>query len=115
MLSRSQTPINRDRFQAVYHAVRDVRVERIVLIEAEQLPAPAYLVISAVQFDPQKGVGTRLSDRDFGILVFREADEWRFVPAPPQLQPSHKPPPGESDLGPPATQPSYPWDEGGDY
>lgn len=113
LLSRSQTPLARERFQAIYYAVRSVTVRSIEPVRAQRLGDPAYLVISSVEFDPEQRVRLRRSDRDFAILVYQEAGEWRFIPAPASLQPASQP--ATDDEPAPESQPSYPWAEGRDY
>ncbi len=114
LVSRGAEPESKERFQAVYHAIRSVTIESIEPIEYRDIPQPAYLVINAVDLHADRPVAIRGVNRRFAIVVFREESEWRMVPAPSDLQP---PDDAEATTRPATTAapPDYPWDEDGDY
>ena len=80
-----------------------------------QIPPPAYLVISAVEFLPNQQVALRRGDNSrVAILVFEEEGELRMTLAPTELQPE----PDDEDTAistGPTSAPSYPWEQDGDY
>jgi hypothetical protein len=114
LVSRAREPESKQRFQAVYYAIRAVTVESIEPVELRDVPQPAYLVISAVDFNPDREVALRGGNRRIAMIVFREEGEWRMVPAPSELQPVDEAP---STSSAPASIPpaEYPWDQDGDY
>lgn len=116
MVSRLREPETRERFAAMYHGVRSVVVESLEPIELRDVPPPAYRVITAVELDPQARVAVRGSERRVAILIFQENGAWRMLPAPAALQPGHERRENDEELVSQSTsQPSYPWDESGDY
>lgn len=116
LVSRAREPESKERFQTVYYAIRTVIVESIEPIELRDVPRPTYLVISALDFDPDRKVALRGGKSRIAMLVFREEGDWRMVPAPSELQPQETAATATSSA-PADTQPAaaYPWDEDGDY
>lgn len=114
LVSRSANPESKERFQAIYYAIKSVTVETIEAVELPGLPPPAYLVVSVVDFHPDRKVSVRAgANREIAILVFKEDERWRMVPAPAELQPVEQLPATTS--APTTSAPHYPWDEDGDY
>jgi len=114
LVSRAVSPESKERFQAIYYAIKSVTVETIEAVELAELPAAAYRVVSTVDFHPDRKVTLRVgANRDIAILVFKEEGRWRMVPAPAELQPEEKRPATTS--APSTSAPHYPWDEDGDY
>lgn len=114
LVSRRAEPESKERFAAVYFAIRTVTVESIEPIAYRDLPQPAYLVVNAVDLHPDRRLAIRGVNRRFAIVVFREGSEWRMAPAPSELQP----PDEDAAASRPASTaalPEYPWDEDGDY
>lgn len=110
-VSRYVTPESRERFTAIYHAVRAVRVESIKPIDAPRVSAgTSYLINCQVEFDPDSPVRRRHLDPELAILVFKEEGQWRMRPAPASMQP-RKPAATEPASQPAASAPAYPWDE----
>jgi len=114
LVSRAHTPESRERFDAIYQATEAVAVESVELIDVPRIPPPVYLVISAVELDPQQKIKLRETHRKIAILVFKEGEAWRMAPAPAELQPKDEPPPTTTSA-PTTSAPAYPWDEDGDY
>lgn len=118
MVSRRFEPESRERFEAIYHAIQSVRVEKIEQVQSDRLsalPPPVYRVVSDIKLDPQRAVAMRGPNRKIAILVFREQGDWRMVTAPPQFQPKAAPASQPAEpASQPTSQPSYPWDETGD-
>ena len=114
LVSRLCDPESRDRFQAVFHAIRALYIQSIEPIERPRLSDEVYLVVSQVDFHPESKVRLRRKHNAIAILVLKEDDAWRMIPAPSDLQPSDDEP--EPTTSAPATsQPDYPWDEDGDF
>jgi hypothetical protein len=128
LVSRYEDPQRREQFDKLCGNLKRIEVESITeLGEAEirnvprpvgvNLPAPAYLVVSAIEFvNPEANVALRYRNRRLAILVFREEGAWRMRPAPSKMQP-REPHPGAEDQSedPPAESlPDYPWDRDGD-
>ncbi len=114
LVSRAANPESKERFQAIYYTIKSVTVETIEVVELPGLPPPAYLVVSTVDFHPDRKVSVRAgANRDIAILVLKEEGRWRMVPAPAELQPEEKHPATAS--APTTSAPHYPWDEDGDY
>ncbi|MEP0847351.1 MAG: hypothetical protein HRF50_11115 [Phycisphaerae bacterium] len=114
LVSRDETPVSRDRFDAIYQAVRTVLVETIRPLDVRTPEnETVYLVVSRVEVDPQSRVAVRHREPELAILVFREAGAWRMRPAPRELL---KPGDGSAAESAPATTsaPTYPWEETGD-
>lgn len=114
LVSRDETPVSRDRFDAIYQAVRTVLVESIRPLDVRTPEdETVYLVVSRVEVDPQSRVAVRHREPELAILVFKEAGAWRMRPAPRELR---KPGDGAvAESGPATTSaPTYPWDETGD-
>lgn len=114
LVSRQADPESRARFETILNSLRTLRIESIEEVELEQVPQPAYRVISEVEFLPNRKVALRRGDNSrVAILVFEEEGELRMAPAPSEQQPLTE------EAGPaaePATSaPSYPWDADGDY
>lgn len=114
LVSRDETPVSRDRFDAIYQAVRTVLVESIRPLDVRTPEdETVYLVVSRVEVDPQSRVAVRHREPELAILVFKEAGAWRMRPAPRELL---KPGDGAAAESAPTTTsaPTYPWDETGD-
>ncbi len=114
LVSRAYAPESRERFDAIYQATEAVTIESIELIDVPRIPPPVYLIISAVELDPQQQIKLRETHREIAILVFKEGEAWRMAPAPPELQPKDEPP-ATTTSAPTTSAPAYPWDEDGDY
>ncbi|QOJ13382.1 MAG: hypothetical protein HRU75_01460 [Planctomycetia bacterium] len=113
MVTRRREPETRQRFQAIYYAIRSVRIDDVATQSVRDLAEEAFLVTATVDFDPAARVAVRGSERRIALLIFREDGGWRMAPAPASLQPAR-----EDELHPasaPTTAPSYPWDVGVDY
>jgi len=113
MASRRRPPESRDRFQAIYHALRSVTVSAIDELDLPDFSGPVYRVITDVEFKPDSKVRLRQRGRAVAILVFREGGEWRMTPAPSRLQPQAEQPLETQPTA--AAAPEYPWDATGDY
>lgn len=128
LVSRYEDPQRREQFDKLCTNLKRIEVESIAeLGEAEirnvprpvgvDLPAPAYLVVSAIEFvNPEANVALRYRNRRLAILVFREEGAWRMRPAPSKMQP-REPQPGLEDQSadaPAEPLPDYPWDRDGD-
>lgn len=111
LVSRTREPESRERFQAIYYSIRNVRVEAIDEVTIPLLDPPVYRVVAAVDLDPNARVSLRGSKRSIALLVFREDGEWKLLPAPASLQPVEEEAEPESQ---PAPGPEYPWDQEGD-
>lgn len=114
LVSQRRTPESRERFQAVYYALRDVVVDRIEPIDLPHVPGPSYRVECDVSVRPDQPHAVKWQRRRIAILVLREEGEWRMVPAPSELQPplGDEPTPASA----PATReaaPDYPWEDTG--
>lgn len=114
LVSRIRTPESQGRFEAMLGAIASVDVVSIREVSPPDLPPPVFVVVSHVTFKPDQRVSARGQERDIAILVFREQDAWRMLPAPPALQPHDEAPPPASQPDEP-NLPPYPWDEGIDY
>lgn len=112
LVSRRADPESRERFQTVLHAIRALRINSINRLERPGATDDVYLVVSEVQFHPESKVRLRRKTNQVGVLVFKEEGQWRVMPAPAELQPTDEPDATESA---PASAPSYPWDEDGDF
>lgn len=112
LVSRTREPESRERFQAIYHSIRNVRVDAIDEVAVPLLDPPVYRVVAAVDLDPNARVSLRGSKRSIALLVLREDGEWKLLPAPASLQPFEEEPEPESQ---PAPGPEYPWDDEGDF
>lgn len=111
LVSRYETPVSRERFEAIYHAIRYVLVESIRPLAGRTIEGePVYLVVSQVEVDPESRVAVRHRDPRLAILVFKEGGAWRMRPAPRELTESQ---PAASQPDQPATAPVYPWDQDG--
>lgn len=115
LVARSRQPEPRERFEAIYHAMRTVKITEIEPVALRDLPSPAYRIVTEVEFDPESRVALRGANRDVAILIFHEEGEWRMLPAPAGLQPGEeKTPDDAADAA--TTQPvvEYPWEADGD-
>lgn len=115
-VARARTPESPERFELIRQALRRVRVAEIDEVDAPDLPAPTYRVLTEFELEPTSKLALQVEPRSLAILVFREADEWRMLLAPPAFQPRRGPttqpttaPQSEPNL------PDYPWDEDVDY
>ncbi len=111
LVSRFETPLSRERFEAIYRAVRSVVVEEIRPLQRHTAEnEPIYLVVSGVEVDPDSRVAVRHRDPRLAILVFQESGVWRMRPAPGDLLPASQP---ASDESPASTSApvTYPWDQ----
>lgn len=113
MVSRTKTPVDKERFQAIYYAIKSVSVDAIDPVAHEDLPETAYRVVSSVEFLPEKEIALRRgANQKIAILVFKEDGQWRMLPAPPKLQP--RAPTPTTTSAPTTTRPTYPWEDDGD-
>jgi hypothetical protein len=115
LVARSRQPEPRERFEAIYRAMRTVRIDEIEPIVLRDLPSPAFRVVTAVEFDPEARVALRGANRDIAILIFREGDDWRMLPAPAGLQPGDEPTDAEDDSLVASPVVDYPWEADGDF
>jgi hypothetical protein len=104
--------VSRDRFEAIYHAIRLVEVESIRALN-QRTPENeiAYLVVSHVEVDPKSRVAVKHRDPRLAILVFKEDGAWRMRPAPSEMVATSQPESGEAAAT--SSAPVYPWDEDG--
>lgn len=113
LVSRDVIPESQARFEAIYNAVRSVRVETIEPLEIDFEPLAdmtVHLVICAVEFDPGSRIRLRERGRRIGLLVFEENGALRMRPAPSELQP-REPVAPTTTSAPATTRPAFPWDE----
>lgn len=111
-VSRYAEPEPPDRFQAVYDAVRSVRVVGIDPLERGGPEGqPAWRVVTQVTFDPDSTIHLRRRNNRFAILVFQEQGRWRMMPAPSRLQPRSQPASGPTTTAASQPLPDYPWDQ----
>lgn len=114
LVTRTGDPETRTRFEKILNSLRTLHIESIEELDAPQGPRPMYLVISRVDFLPERKVALRRGNNSrVAILVLAEDGELRMGLAPPSLQP-----PGDAEQPTTittSTAPSYPWQEGGDY
>lgn len=115
LVARSRQPEPRERFEAIYRAMRTVHITDIEPVVLRDLPSPAFRVVTAVEFDPEARVALRGANRDVAILIFREGDDWRMLPAPAGLQPGNEPAETEDSDAVSAPAVSYPWESDGDF
>lgn len=129
LVSRAHNPESRERFELICEATASVRVELIERVETREYPTPAYRTVFEVELTPEAAQRRREFERKIAILIFPELGEWRMAAAPAEFQPpkeisqldnlaapeasSSIEEPGASAT--PASAPSYPWDEEGDY
>lgn len=112
-VSRVTTPETRERFKAIYHGIKSVHVESIEELDAArvpELPAPAYRIVSRIEFQPESRVTLRSRNRKPAILAFREGGEWRMMPAPASLQPRDPESQPATDSAPSEEPTYFPWD-----
>ncbi len=112
-VSRYAEPESPDRFNAIYNAIRSVRVVAIdPLPHGGPQRQQAWRVVTHVKFDPASAIHLRRRNNRFALLVFREQQRWRMMPAPSHLQPRTRPASRPSTTTT-ATRPvpDYPWDE----
>jgi hypothetical protein len=114
LVSRSFRPETRERFDAIYQAVRGVTVESIEKVDLPRLPPPVYLVVSDVELSAERSARLGESHRRIAILVLKELDRWRMAPAPAALQPADEESTATASAPATTSAPSYPWDEQGD-
>ncbi len=110
LASRRREPESRERFQAVYHAIQSLQVTGIERKEIPDLSPDVYLVTCHVEFQPEAKVELRRKTNDVAILVLKEDREWRFLPAPAELQPRRAADDAAQSAPSTAPAPSYPWD-----
>ncbi|MGD8452187.1 MAG: hypothetical protein PVJ57_10245 [Phycisphaerae bacterium] len=113
LVSRHCDPGSRDRFQAIFHALKSLEVTSIEPLPRADLADDVHLVIARLEFQPESEVRIRRQHNAVGILVFIEDGDWRMMPAPADLQPRAPETPTTSSA-PTTSAPSYPWDEDGD-
>jgi hypothetical protein len=113
--SRRREPESRERFEAVYHAIEALDVRAIEPVEVPLLTDRAYKVTCEVRFRPESQVRLRRQADQIAILVIREEEQWRILPAPARMQPQPEEAPSSSSGPVTTTAPSYPWDEDGDF
>ena len=116
-VSRRQNPEPKDRFERIYNAISKLTVSTIEEVQIDALPSPVYRVVSDVEFVEGKQPVFGEDRRSIAILVFREENEWRIIPAPSKLQPERIGRGRDDEVEPPATTSApveYPWDQTGD-
>lgn len=114
LVSRQCDPGSRDRFQAIFHALKSLEITSIEPLSRTDLAEGVHLVVARLAFLPESEVRLRRQHDAVGILVFIEDGEWRMMPAPAELQP-RSPAPTTTTSAPTTSAPSYPWDEDGDF
>jgi hypothetical protein len=115
LASRMREPEGRERFQAIFHAIRALHVQSIEPIDLPRVSDQTYRVTCHLDFHPDSEVRLRRKTDQIAILVLREEDCWRMLPAPSELQPAEELRPTTASAPTTTTAPSYPWDEDGDY
>lgn len=114
LVARTGDPESRGRFEKILNSLQSLAVESIEEIQIPQVPPPSYVVISKVEFLPERKVALRHRNNNrLAILILQEEGELRMTLAPPVLQP--EPDEESATTAPTATAPSYPWQQGGDY
>lgn len=114
LVTRTADPETRARFERVLHSLESLSVDRVREISLPDNTDPAYLITAHAVFRQDEPAAQRHGrERDLGIIVLLEDDEWRMALAPPQLQPSPESPESQGPAS--NSAPSYPWDEGIDY
>jgi hypothetical protein len=114
LVSRVADPESRSRFEKILNSLSSLTVESIEPLESSQVPPPAFVVLSRVEFLPDRRVSLRRKNNNrIAIIVFREEEEWRMIPAPPALQPEAEPETPTTSTT--TSAPSYPWQEDADY
>ncbi|UCG33368.1 MAG: hypothetical protein JSU68_01810 [Phycisphaerales bacterium] len=81
MVSVLTDPLEKERFENIWHAAEHVRIELIKrLPEKVDLPPPAYAVLARVKLREEyvKDEPVRL----VSVVAFREEGEWVFAPSP---------------------------------
>ncbi len=115
LVSRLHDPESRERFAKIFHALKSLRIEVIEEVDIPHIAPPCYAVVSRVEFHPNQKVALRRGEnRRIAMLVFREDDEWRMIPAPGEFQPGEEQPDAPPPE-PPAPEVEYPWDNDVDY
>ena len=115
LVSRTTTPESKQRFQAIYLGLKLVTVESIERItprKKSRLPAEVYRVVTNLEVRPSSRLEQRGIRRRIAILVFKEHDEWRMIPAPQRWQPVEEQPAAPQE--PTEDEPEeadFPWDE----
>lgn len=113
LVSRRRSPESRERFQAVYYALKNVVVESIEPIDLPNTPPPVFRVQCHVSIRPDQPHAVKWQQRRIAILVTQEDAQWRMIPAPSELQPPTDELPPQTA---PATQepvPDFPWEDTG--
>jgi len=115
LVTRKTDPESRARFIKVLHALRSLTVVSITELDRPDIASQAYLVISEVEFLPNKKVSLRRRDSNqIAILVLEEDNELRMTIAPSNMQPEPDVPATSS--APVTSSPSYDeWKADGDY
>lgn len=114
LVSRTRDPESRERFQAVFHAIRALRIDEIEPLDLPRVSDEVFLVVSKLEFHPDSKARLRRKNNRIAILVLKEGGEWRMMPAPSELQPPEEDMPTTTSA-PTTTAPSYPWDQDGDF
>lgn len=115
LVSRTTTPESKQRFQAIYLGLELVTVESIERItpgKKSRLPSEVYRVVSNLEVRPSSRLDERGIRRRIAILVFKEHNEWRMIPAPQRWQPVENEPPAPQDSTEDEPEEAdFPWDE----
>lgn len=115
LVSHTRDPESRDRFQAVFFAIRSLLVDSVEPIDLPRLSDEVYLVTSTVGFQPESKARLRRKNNRVAILVLKEDGQWRMLPAPSEFQPPAEEEVPTTTSAPTTSAPSYPWDEDGDF
>jgi len=108
--SRLREPETRERFEAVYHAIRSLHIDLIEPLALSGLPQPVYRVVCTADFHPDSRARLRRKSNRVAVLVIREQEQWRILPAPAEWQPDRDEVPESAPASVPTSVPSYPWD-----
>jgi hypothetical protein len=112
LVSRTRAPESQQRFERVYHGLESLSIESIEPVELGSVSPPAALVTIRVRLRPEQKATLRRERERFAIIVLKEDDEWRMMPAPSRFQPEEDEPAATS--APAEPTPDYPWDQEGD-
>lgn len=114
LVARTGDPESRGRFEKILNSLKSLAVQSIEEVQIPQVPPPSYVVTSQVEFLPDRKVALRhRGNNRIAILIVQEEGEFRMALAPPAWQPELDE--ESATTTSPATAPSYPWQQGGDY
>lgn len=110
LVSRYENPESRERFQAIYHSLKQMEVSAIDTLPPNERASAAYLVTCGVEFREGSVMARRSKPvRRLAFMIVEEQGALRVRRAPAKLQPHERESATESQ---PASesQPSFPWD-----